>query len=150
MSKIKDTYKRRIVLVGPPGVGKSTLVDLAKSKGITAIDMEEYGPKRQDRVIRLQEILQTLDENPVIFGGADIGSEFPSDFERILLLPPRHIYLERFQTRNDAKPEKAYQKGEEIYDWFLENHNNLERGYDRVIDSTGIPEETLDEILKSS
>jgi len=139
---------QKIVLIGPPGVGKSTLVQLAKAKGIKAIDMEDYGPNKEDRIGKLDEMLQSLGDETVIFGGADIGGNFPDEFERILLLPPKSVYLDRLQARNESLPEKAYQKGEHIYDLFLANKDDPEWRSDRIIDSIGKPDEIFEIILK--
>lgn len=156
--------QRRIVLVGPPGVGKSTLVKLAKEKGIHAVDIEDihYQTKpefmhlsgenyrdalNQAMAIKIINLLENAPEGVSIFGAGGYGSHFPINMiEKVLLLPPKDIAQERFRKRDAINPAKKAQNHnfEKIY----EDLKSGEKNCHRVITSIKTPEETLEEILK--
>lgn len=162
--------QRRIVLVGPPGVGKSTLVKLAKAKGLYAVDVEEiHNQKKQELKQKLGEnyrevlvremdkiiadLVEHTPEGISIFGAGGYGSHFPLDkIEKVLLLPPKEVSRERFIVRDENDNFKKAQNHdfEVIYDGFVHNWKTGERVYHRVIKEVGTPEETLEKILNPS
>lgn len=154
--------------MGPPGVGKSTLVKLARERGIHAVDLEDiYDEKKQilqknlgenykdtltaemDQVIA--ELVDNAPDGVSIFGAGGYGSHFPIDrIEKVLLLPDKQIAKQRFIERDESDPEKSKQAQEfdRIYDGFVHNWKTGERTYHRVIEQSGNPEEILDLILR--
>lgn len=161
--------KRVIVLVGPPGVGKSTLVRLAQKRGIYAVDIEDiHNEKKAELKDRLgddyretlakemdQTILDLVDNTPEgisIFGAGGYGSHFPLEkVEKILLLPPKDIARERFIDRDEHDPIKKAQNHdfERIYDGFVHNWQSGDYMYHRIIQIVGTPNDILNIILNN-
>ena len=86
------------------------------------------------------------------FGGADVGSKFPDGrIERVLLLPPKDIYLNRLKKRDSENPEKLKQaqRGEIIYEDFTLWAEAGVGHYHQIIREDLTPEETLDQIIKN-
>lgn len=155
-------------MVGPPGVGKSTLVKLAKDRGLYAIDIEELHDQKKAALKQTlgenyrealakemdQIIINLVDQAPegiTIFGAGGYGSHFPLErIEKILLLPPKEIAKDRFDNRDKHDPVKKAQKHdfEGIYEGFLHNLETGERSYHRVIKQVGTPEEILELIIQ--
>lgn len=98
---------RYIALFGPPGVGKSTLIDIFQEKGISAVDLEKTAPTYNGRLQELHRITRTsLSEPVLVFGAADLRiTDFPNETKTILLLPPLKDYLQRHKYRNDRYPQ---------------------------------------------
>lgn len=143
--------KKKIVFVGPPGVGKSTLISLAKKRGYFAVDLEDFST-HDKRLEMIPIVSNSADTDISFFGGADVGSKFPDErVERVLLLPPKDIYLERFRKRDAMNPEKKKQgqKGEVIYDDFSLWAETGVGHYHQIIRDHLSPEDTLQLVIKN-
>lgn len=127
-----------VVLFGPPGVGKSSLVTEAKSKGYEAYDLEHV--ERQCREAAAREVYRNAEgvEKPVVVGAA--GTQ-PKHWGRktitVLLLPPEPIYEERRAFRDELKPWKARQP--RVYDAFAISR----REFDLVLEHWSCIEEIV-------
>lgn len=139
-----------VLLYGPPGSGKSTLVRLAQQRGLIAVDLEDVFPGSAGKEIRRKAGMELATKYPskqmVIVGTADVWFDaFPPDSLKILLLPPREIYNKRLRQRDKDKPFKAGQGGIEVYEKFKQGVDM----FDVVLGDEMSAEGTLDRILAS-
>lgn len=119
-----------IILFGPPGVGKSTLIGILKTQGKRAIDLEDFYPNK----IRFQ--LPNMVDGTFI-GAADLNPKRSyRNSKKILLFMPQAEYDERRKQRDAKIAGKGSQAHHLIDDWM--------KGvtYDRVIDVSGTPDRT--------
>jgi ABC-type cobalamin/Fe3+-siderophores transport system ATPase subunit len=116
-----------IILFGPPGVGKSTLIGALKTAGHRAIDLEDVYPSG----IRFQ--LPNLVDN-VFLGAADLSPKrnYPSAV-KVLLYMPQDKYEERRSNRDALQPGKANQTSQKVDDWLQETQFQAVLRVDRPI-----------------
>jgi len=137
-----------ILLLGPPGSGKSTIIRAAKQEGIVAYDLEEYGhgltgPK--DRLAKAEELVRTCVQNgSALIGMADVDpSVFPLDATKIMILPSFDVYKTRLEQRDAEHVNKKGQGGIEYkYASFCEQA----KAFTHVIVNDGSVEEALAQI----
>lgn len=100
-----------IILFGPPGIGKSTLIGALKTAGHRAIDLEDIYPSG----IRFQ-IPNQIDN--VFLGAADLNPRrnYPHAI-KVLLYMDQDSYEKRRNTRDSKQPSKAKQTGQMVDDW---------------------------------
>jgi guanylate kinase len=111
-----------IILFGPPGVGKSTLIGALKSHGLRAIDLEDVYPSK----IRFQ--LPSMVDG-VVLGGADLNPKRKySNAKKVFLSMPQEAYEKRRKVRDAKVPGKENQMAHQVSDWLKGTH------YDEVID----------------
>ena len=138
------------LLLGPPGSGKSTVIRTAKSQGVNAIDLEDFGGGMEGTAQRTEVAKNLIQENTesgiMLVGMADVDpSLFPDDSIEIMLLPSFEVYKERLQVRDESEPHKQGQGGLEYkYDSFKKQSEEFEH----VLGDEPSPEETLSQILK--
>lgn len=107
MSKLKD---KNVILFGPPGIGKSTIIKELIAKGYPAIDLEEVWPNEYRF-----ELPHKL--HHTIIGAADLDPKKYKDHIKILLYLPQSEYERRRAIRDKAQPGKGSQKPHNIEDW---------------------------------
>lgn len=113
-----------IILFGPPGVGKSTLIGILKSEGFRAIDLEDIYPHK----VRFQ-IPSYIDG--AIIGAADLNpARNYHNSVKVFLNLPQDIYEKRRALRDAKFPSKAGQNKHDIKSWL----NGVK--YDYVIDAS--------------
>jgi hypothetical protein len=96
-----------IALFGPPGSGKTTLVDIARHAGYLAIDLEEFRG-HQHRVMTAQGLPDH--RSTFVIGAADTHPEdYGFSTFLVLLLPDRRVYELRRALRNQVQPDKTLQ-----------------------------------------
>jgi hypothetical protein len=115
-----------LILFGPPGVGKSTIIDgLQKLEGkFVALDSEKVWDDRAMKG-RLRLLLQVYPQvqrvfglPPLIVGGAgfDPSILYPG-FAKVLLFLTQEDYEARRDTRNAMRPEFAKQGTHKVDEW---------------------------------
>ena len=140
---------RFVLLIGPPGAGKSTISKRAKQRGLNAVDLEDFGHGTSGHGARQRAAEKLIKEQKgdgfVIVAMADIDPAiFPKDSARIMLLPSHDIYLKRLQNRDALLPHKKGQEGKERkYAEFTE----WSKKFEYVIHNNSTPEDTLEKIL---
>lgn len=107
----------RIVLFGPPAVGKSTLIQTFSELSIPSlekrvvIDLECVDPESRKRLASV--LTQTVFRGHLIVGAANLHppQDFPWDSWRVVGLIPKddEAYIRRFNDRNRVHPDKANQ-----------------------------------------
>ncbi len=138
---------KRIVLFGPPGCGKTTIIRLLNNKKYSAIDVEDLGNTYDER--RQNFLIAVSHENNFTFyGGADLKlNDLPVGSTTVLICPSDKVkYLERVEERNRIVSHKAGQNEEDVYNWFYNNRDK----FDHYIDNTTTPENTLVDVLSLS
>jgi hypothetical protein len=110
--------KRTYVFFGPPGVGKTTLVE-----GYGGLDLERFSSRdRKD----IAELLGRAPIDIVAIGAADTQpDQWDARFYlRVLLLPDREVYNRRRAERDAQHPHKAGQA--DVYDNFEQARNTFD------------------------
>ncbi len=135
-----------VALYGPPGAGKSTLVRLAASRGIDALDAEELGASYETRRDELHRQLSFRTSGLVIVGAADLRLEdFPGGTQFVLLLPSREELEKRVIGRGDERKHKWIEHAFKVRD----EHAAMRDQFDLVIESDLTPDTALNQIIGS-
>ncbi len=140
---------RFTLLLGPPGAGKSTVIQLAKERGISAVDLEDFGHGEgaDVRTKKAQEIIRTnrTEDGLMLVGMADVDPvTFPKNSMKVMLLPSFEVYEKRLVDRDKTQEHKRGQGGLEYkYKEFLE----WSKKFEHVVHNDDTPEETLKKIL---
>ncbi len=142
-----DGARRFVALYGPPGSGKSTVVELAHRRGVTAYDAEAFGPNHAERVAGFQRVLLRSTEGLILIGAADLTPEdFPAGTKFVLLLPPAEEHRRRVLDRRDERPHKSLQHAQQVHG----EHWAMRESFDVVVDFDCSPEAVLSIILSAS
>ena len=136
-----------IAIYGPPCVGKTTLINYAKSQNYKAYDVEEFGNTYFDRKNKSTEFFKEILNNEIVFvGAADLKPEdFPENTKFINLVPPFKEYKRRVLKRDIEIPEKIGHNGlEQKYEEFVTRKEK----FDLLINENLSIEETLNKIIE--
>jgi hypothetical protein len=105
-----------VLIFGPPGIGKSTLIGRLKAGGAPAIDLEDIYPSK---------VRFTLPNvtNGVIYGAADLDPKqnYPNSV-KVLLIADEAQYKRRRAMRDAKQPSKKNQSQHTIADWDPESN----------------------------
>jgi len=116
-----------IILFGPPGIGKSTIIGDLKLSFAKAIDLEDVYPSS----IRFQ--LPSMVDG-VVFGGADLNpARLYHNAIKILLWTDQKVYDARRRMRDAIESGKKSQSHHNIDDWVRMYDRN---GYAATLDVT--------------
>lgn len=124
-----------IILFGPPGIGKSTLCGVLKTKGFGAIDLEDLYPNR----LRFQ--IPNVAVNQFI-GAADLSPrrKYPNCVKVFLYLD-QSAYEAQRAARDARIPGKGNQSKHLISDWMKDVK------YDHIVNIKS-PLKTASELIK--
>lgn len=134
----------KILLFGPPGIGKSTLVSLWQRQGGRGVDMEQKPMSAAERW-KFVDRMESGDQQ-VVIGTADIHPRwnYPKSSKRgeqvikVLLTSEQEAYDERRQRRDAKEVGKGSQPKHTVKAWKQGDW------YDLAIDTTAQnPEQTL-------
>lgn len=115
-----------IILFGPPGIGKSTIVGTLKTLGKRAIDLEDLYPNR----MRFQ-VPNLVDDT--FLGAADLAPNRKySNAVKVLLTMDQRKYDARRAARDKQQPGKAAQKRHLMKDWETASYDILLRMDDQT------------------
>lgn len=137
---------KRIILFGPPGVGKRTLLAEAARRGLLTKDFVPSGRNHDQRLgVARNHFAQALPRGTIeLLGAADLRpEEIPRSIERVLLLPPLPVYLRRFEACCAMRPEERAQNASGLHAIFSNNTGS----FDRVLRSDLSVSAALDTIL---
>lgn len=123
-----------VILFGPPGVGKSTLIGILKSRGERAVDLEDVYPNQ----IRFQLPSYLTD---AFIGAADLNPQRKySNCIKVLLFSSQDVYDKRRAARDARVPGKGSQSKHSIETW-------KKAPYDFLLDTTHLsPEQTASKL----
>lgn len=122
--------KNNILLFGPPGIGKSTLIATLLKQGKRAIDLESLWPSK----VRFK--VPYVIEGTYI-GMADLNPKirYPNSI-KVLLYMPQSAYNRRRAARDKSYTEKASQKYHNVEDWLTPDFDvvlDVDHGIDETI-----------------
>lgn len=116
-----------IMLFGPPGVGKSTLIGALKTEGFRAIDLEDVYPSR----IRFQ---LPSDVDNAFLGAADLNPDRKyHNAVKVLLSLDQDAYERRRSRRDQEVPGKSAQRHQTMDSWMKKKNM-----FDHVIDNSSV------------
>lgn len=99
-----------VILFGPPGIGKSTIIGHLKTLGERAVDLEDVDS-------RLRYQLPNSSDG-VFFGAADLDPKRKyRNAIKVLIYAPQEVYAARRLERDSRHPEKASQREHQIEAW---------------------------------
>ena len=112
-----------IVLFGPPGAGKRTLLEAAARRGYEVHNITDFGSSRFSRKTGVRTIFNRLRGSqgaPVLFAASDLlRHDIPSHLETVVIKPPRNVYLERYEECCERHPEERAHNQHQIYRAFV-------------------------------
>lgn len=128
-----SNQRNNIILFGPPGIGKSTILKKLSSLGYPTLDLEDVYPNK----IRF-ELPKYV--HHVFIGAADLDPKmkYPNG-SKVLLTLDQTAYEARRDNRDKHVPGKASQRHHLISDWKKGAH------YDYIVSADG---GVLDKLVK--
>ena len=139
------TNSHHLAVYGPPGSGKTSLVQRAVSRGYLAQDLEEVGKTYTERRAFIAEL---GDVEPTMFGAADLCPEdLPSGTRLVLLVPSATELVRRVRKRGDGRDHKWIEHALQVRREHLQMAD--EGVFDLVIRVDASTDEILDIIART-
>ena len=139
-------WTHHLAIYGPPGAGKTSLVQAAMARGFPARDLEEVGGVYAERSSALARLRDHAP--PTLFGAADLTPEdFPPGTRFVLLAPSPEELVRRVQQRADIRDHKWIEHALQVRREHLVMAD--EGTFDLVIQVDCTPEEILDVIARN-
>lgn len=144
--------KKRILLTGMSGVGKSALLEQLRDGGTLCLDLDEEGWKTPEGLFRIERILAWMDAHPdrnLVLAGCEEnqGALYPFLDAVLLLTAPPEVMRERIRTRKNP-----YGKRPEEWNRIAADKERFEpliaRGCTAVIDTGGSLDAAAEEIRR--
>lgn len=100
-----------IILFGPPGIGKSSIIAKLKERNVSTLDLEDLYPAK----IRFQ-IPNMVDGK--VLGGADLQPKRSyHNAVKVVLTLPQSEYEARRKSRDALSPDKGNQPVQQVSAW---------------------------------
>lgn len=149
-SEHRAKFPTGVVIFGPPGVGKRTVLEVARGRGFVTYDVTAMGNSYHTRLNAfnaaysdLQRLGHGHDRGPALFVAADLRRhDIPRNCETVVLKPSFDVYDKRYHQCCERRPEENAHNHRAIYSGFRTSI------FHRVLSGDLSPGQTLDLILE--
>ena len=119
---------KKVLIFGPPGIGKSTICLEITKRGLHSVDLENVNRKNRRK---------TFNSIPHgIIGAADLPpKENYKNTIKVLLVLEQEDYEKRRETRDYKNPSKLKQSFHKITDWYNCQYDYILKADDSAVDS---------------
>lgn len=118
---------KKVLIFGPPGIGKSTICFEVAKRGVPSIDLENINQESRKQTFDLISY--------GIIGAADLHpKENYKNTIKVLLVLEQEEYEERRKNRDLIYPNKANQSHHKINNWLTCQYDYIMKADDGVVD----------------
>lgn len=112
-----------VFLFGPPGIGKSTIVEKFVSKGYVALDLEKFWrsnrsvEQNRGNLMRIVDAIWFTGDIHGVFGAAGLDPRVNYPGAKVLLVLDEERYQARRAIRDQRDPRYAKQAPQQVASW---------------------------------